>query len=119
MITVSADFRLFESNCNGIGISAKNLYRSHTREELAESRRRTEQRSEAADDLKSRLAEERKAREEAARQSGSKDSSISRMADAIASLEKQVAQMTSEKDDLLVKVPNQLQVIIFHKFSIS
>ena len=42
------------------------------RGELAEAGRRAEQRSEAADELKSRLAEERKAREEAVRQSGNK-----------------------------------------------
>ena len=35
-----------------------------------------------------------------------RDSSISNLADTISSLEKQVAQMTSEKDDLLVKVQN-------------
>ena len=45
---------------------------SSLRQELAESRRRSEQHSEAADDLKSRLAEERKAHEEAVRQSGNK-----------------------------------------------
>ena len=45
---------------------------SSLREELAEARRRSEQQSEAADDLKSRLAEERKAHEEAVRQSGNK-----------------------------------------------
>ena len=33
-----------------------------------------------------------------------RDSSISNLADTISSLEKQVAQMTSEKDDLLVKI---------------
>ena len=33
-----------------------------------------------------------------------RDSSISNLADTISSLEKQAAQMTAEKDDLLVKV---------------
>ncbi len=97
---------------------------SDLKDELAAAKRRQEQHTQANDDLKTRLAEERQAREEAVRQSASKcvssmfyfmrfgftmstyirDSSISNLADSVSSLEKQVAQMTAEKDDLLVKI---------------